>query len=96
MSTKHLISDVGHVTCEIGLVNLLRMPADHAGEAVSGQVGLRCDPLPHTNITELAGSPELRDLVDGEHTVLAVLGGQERERESSTPSELAYHAPALS
>ena len=75
------MSDVGHVTCEIGLVNLLRMPADQAGEAVGGQVGLRCDPWPHTDITELAGSPELRNLVDGEHAVLAVLGGQERERE---------------
>ena len=86
--------DVGQATCEIGLVSLLRMPADQAGEAVGGQVELRCDPWTHTDITELAGSPELCDLVDGEHAVLAVLGGQERGR--STHSEWAYHAPVLS
>ena len=92
---EDLMPDVGHVTCEIELVNLLRMPADKIGETVGGQFGLCCDPWTHTDITELAGSPELSDLVDGEHAVLAVLGGQERERERSMPSEWAYHAPVL-
>ena len=57
MPTKYLMSDVGHVTCEIEFVNLLRIAADKVGEAVDGQVGLCCDPWTHTDITEHAGSP---------------------------------------
>ena len=79
-----LVVGLGHVTSDYRLVHLLRMPANQAGKAACRPVVLWCGPWTHTDITELADSSELHELVvvDGEHAFSRFsLARRERSRQ---------------